>query len=64
MIIVLQDGMEWVRSSSLDALFIKINFDKSYDKFEWILFGPIRSIGFGAYFIHSVETIFVDSSSQ
>ena len=58
------EGMEWDRSSCLDALFIKIDFEKSYDSIKWCFFlAMLKALGFGPYFIHTLETFFVDAYS-
>lgn len=64
-IVVVWEGWEWARSSDLDALFIKIDFEKAvYGKVEWpFILAILKAMGFGPYFIQSVETLFVDASA-
>jgi hypothetical protein len=35
-IIIVWEGMDWARCLGLDALFMKIEFEKAYDRFEWL----------------------------
>jgi hypothetical protein len=34
-VIVVWEGMEWARSLEVDAMFIKIDFEKAYNRVEW-----------------------------
>nr|KUM50953.1 hypothetical protein ABT39_MTgene799 [Picea glauca]QHR90568.1 hypothetical protein Q903MT_gene4593 [Picea sitchensis] len=56
--------MEWARSTSLEALFIKIDFEKAYDRVEWpFILAMLKALGFGLAFINSVETLFASAST-
>lgn len=51
--------MEWAHSSNQDALFIKIDFDKAYDRIEWFFINVmLLALGFGPYFISSMKMLF------
>jgi len=34
-VIAVWESMEWVQTLMLDSFFIKINFEKDYDRVEW-----------------------------
>lgn len=62
-VIVVWKGMKWVLSSNQDALFIKIDFEKAYDKIEWFfIIGMLSALGFDPYFISSVKILFGEAS--
>lgn len=56
--------MEWACASQHNALFIKIDFEKSYDKIEWnFIFVMLQALGFGPSFIASVKMLFSNAST-
>jgi hypothetical protein len=55
--------MEWARNQALEAMFIKIDFEKVYDRVEWpFILTMLKALGFGPYFIKAVETLFAEVS--
>jgi hypothetical protein len=55
------EGIEWKCCLGLDALFIKIDF--FYDQVECLfIMYMLKAIGFGHFFIKTIETIFVEAS--
>jgi len=54
-VIVIWEGMEWARVSDQEALFIKIDFEKTYDKIEWqFILSMLQELGFGPVFLHYI----------
>jgi len=56
--------MEWVQKFSQEALFIKINFEKAYDRIELnFILTMLKALGFGPLFLHSIQMLFRDASA-
>lgn len=44
-------------------MFIKIDFDKAYDRIEWqFILAMLKVLGFGLVFIKSISLVFKDAS--
>lgn len=44
------------------SLFIKIDFEKAYDRIEWVLsLSMLEALGFGFQFLHIVHMLFQDA---
>ena len=57
--------MEWATLSSQLILFIKIDFEKSYDRVEWnFILRMLWALGFGPQFIHYVSILFSNASTM
>ena len=51
--------MEWAHLSLQDVLFIKIDFEKAYDRIEWrLIISMLKAPRFGPMFIQSISMIF------
>jgi len=58
-VITIWEGMQWAQSLGQDALFIKIDFEKAYDRIEWrFILAMLQVIGFGPYFLRSINMLF------
>lgn len=58
-VLVLWECMEWAYHSQQDILFLKINFEKAYDKIEWsLILYMLYAIGFGPNFIQTIIILF------
>lgn len=58
-IIIIWEGIESACSSNHDALLIKIDFEKTYDKIEWFFITTMLSTnGFGSFLISLVKMLF------
>lgn len=56
--------MEWARASQQNDLFVKIHFDKAYDKIEWnFILAMLQALGFGLRFIASIKMLFSNAST-
>ena len=64
-IIALWEGIEYVEETKPDYWFLKINFDKAYDRIEWE-FVPqsMHDLGLGKRFIHFVHLLFGNASAR
>lgn len=63
-IFVIWEGMKWARISGQDVLFIKIDFEKAYDRIEWrYILSMLKALGFGPVFIQSISILFKDASA-
>lgn len=63
-VITVWEGMKWAQNSIQEALFIRINFEKSYDRIEWnFILAMLKDLGFGPLFLHSVQILFRNASS-
>jgi len=59
------EGIEWAHSTDLNTLFVKIDFQKTYDWVKWpFILGMLKALDFDPTFIGSVETIFVDAPAS
>ena len=51
-IIDVWEGMEWARHSKQQAIFLKIDFAKAYDRIEWpFILTMLEALGFGPTFL-------------
>ena len=51
-VIIVWEGMEWAQVSNQEALFIKIDFEKAYDRIEWnFILSMLQDLRFGLVFI-------------
>ena len=51
-VIIVWEGMEWERVSNQEAMFIKIDFEKAYDRIEWnFILSMLQALGFFHVFI-------------
>jgi hypothetical protein len=58
-VIAIWEGMEWARAFGLDALFIKIDFEKEYDLVEWsFILAMLKALSFGPSFLCAIEMLF------
>lgn len=56
--------MEWDRTSNQNTLFVKIYFEKSYDKIEWnFILAMLQALGFDPAFLALVKMLFSDAST-
>lgn len=50
-IIVVWEGMEWASHSKQNAIFLKIDFVKAYDRIEWsFILVMLQALGFSPHF--------------
>jgi hypothetical protein len=61
--------MEWVKNprhqARSESLFIKNDFDKTYDIVGWpFILANLKLVVFGPFFVKTMETIFVESTSS
>jgi hypothetical protein len=61
-VVAVWEGMEWASASGLDAFFIKIDFEKAYDRVEWsFILATMKALVFGHFFIGTVGMLFVEA---
>jgi len=55
--------MEWACFSSMDVMFVEIDFEKAYDKFDWhFILAMLKDRGFGDVFPNNDKTLFASAS--
>lgn len=64
-IIALWEGFEYAEKSNQDFLFLKIDFEKAYDKIHWdFILQSLRDMGLGPQFTHMVKTLFGNAKAK
>ncbi|KAH9288546.1 hypothetical protein KI387_032663, partial [Taxus chinensis] len=64
-IVAVWEGVEWACKSHQATMFIKIDFEKAYDRIEWpFVLTMLQVLGFGPIFIQSVNMLIADASAQ
>ena len=64
-ILNLWEGCEYANDLSLDFLFLKIDFDKAYDRVEWdFILQSLHDIGCGRKFIKSVQVLLGNATTH
>jgi len=54
-VIIVWEGMEWTHKFGKEALFIKIDFEKAYDRVEWnFILNMLKDLGFGPLYLYSI----------
>ncbi|MCO5563516.1 hypothetical protein L7F22_017160 [Adiantum nelumboides] len=58
-VISLWEGIEYAQDSKQDVVFVKVDFDKAYDRLEWsFILLSLEHMGFGPMLIRFVRTLF------
>lgn len=56
--------MEWARTSKQNTLFVKIDFEKTYNNIEWnFILDILQALGFGPVFLRSIKIFFSNAST-
>lgn len=64
-LLVVWEGLEWACVSCQKPLFLKIDFEKSYDRIEWpFILDMLEALGFGAFFCYIISTLFSNASAH
>ena len=59
-VVVFWEGMEWAKCLGLKSLFIKLEFEKTYDNIEWsLILALLQVLCFGNFFIQMMDTLFL-----
>ena len=58
------EAMEWARECLQQALFLKIDFDKSYERVDWtFIIDMLSFLGFGSEHVGMINTLFFSTST-
>jgi len=61
--VIVSKNIEWVRSQGLVDLFVKIDFEKVYERVEWpSILAMLKVLGSLPFFVKAVETLFSEAS--
>lgn len=64
-ILALWEGMEHAEDSKHDIIFLKIDFEKAYDRLEWsFIFQALSNMGFGPKFSKYIQTLFENARAR
>ena len=64
-IVALWEGVEHAETTNQDYCFLKIDFDKAYDRLEWdFIISSLRSMGLNPPFISYIHTLFGNARTR